>query len=223
MEFVAAQVPAQQDLEDREKLTRLARVSGWLGEHLSGRTLARERATLDALATLDLTGRVVHFATHGTFPLKDQPGRNPNPFHASGLAFAHDGALPSLARVAAGEADATLLTPARVLTLDFSRSHVTLQACVSGLAKEGIGGDALGLELALLLAGAQSVLTSHWNIPADASAEFSVRFYRRWLLDGETRARAWRAAVLELAGENAGAAVPAEYYWAGFSLSGDWR
>ena len=59
-----------------------------------------------------------------------------------------------------------LLTPKKILdkdinpNLNFSESHISLMACVSGLSKEGIGGDALGLEWAFLLAGASS-LTRH--------------------------------------------------------------
>ena len=222
-QFVAAQVPAQQDLNDQDKLSLLARVSGWLAERWPGITLVREQATVDALAELDLTGHLVHFATHGTFPSRDLRERNPNPFQASGLALAKNGALPSLALVAAGKADDVLLTPERVLDLRFDGSHVTLQACVSGLAKEGIGGDALGLELAFLLSGAQSLLTTHWNIPAGASADFSIRFYQKWLVEKSTRARAWREAVLDIMNETSPSSIPGEYYWAGFSLSGDWR
>jgi CHAT domain-containing protein len=221
--FVAVQVPAQQDLNDPQKLSSLARVPAWLAERSSGITLAREHATVDALADLDLNGRLIHFATHGTFPARDVRERNPNPFQASGLALAQNGELPSLALVAAGKSDDTLLTPERVLALRFDGSHVTLQACVSGLAKEGIGGDALGLDLAFLLSGAQSLLATHWNIPADASADFSVRFYQRWSVERSSRAEAWREAVLHLMHGDGSSTAPGEYYWAGFSLSGDWR
>jgi CHAT domain-containing protein len=222
LNFMAAQVPAQED-RDPGKVSMLARVPQWLTERREGIALAREQATVDAVAKLDLTRRVVHFATHGTFPLRDSRERNPNPFQASGLALAKDGTLPSLARVAAGKADDTLLTPERVLNLRLDGSHVTLQACVSGLAKEGIGGDALGLELAFLLAGAQSMLTTHWNVSAAASADFSIRFYQKWLVDKLTRAQAWREAMLDLMKEETPSDLPGEYYWAGFSLSGDWR
>jgi tetratricopeptide (TPR) repeat protein len=222
VDFMAAQVPAKED-RDPGKVSMLARVPQWLTERRAGIALAREQATVDAVAKLDLTRRVVHFATHGTFPLRDSRERNPNPFQASGLALAKDGTLPSLARVAAGKADDTLLTPERVLNLRLDGSHVTLQACVSGLAKEGIGGDALGLELAFLLAGAQSMLTTHWNVSAAASADFSIRFYQKWLVDKLTRAQAWREAMLDLMKEETPSDLPGEYYWAGFSLSGDWR
>lgn len=122
-QFAAISVPAQQDLGDPLKLSDLARVSEWLAEHASGTTLARERASVEALAALDLSDRVVHFATHGWFPPNDRGGRNPNPFHASGLPLARDGALPLLDRVSAGRADEALLTPKRVLDLDFRASH----------------------------------------------------------------------------------------------------
>ena len=152
------------------------------GRALIRRNAAREHATVDALADLDLSGRLIHFATHGTFPSRDVSERNPDPFQASGLALAQDGELPSLALVSTGKSDDTLLTPERVLALRFDGSHVTLQACVSGLAKEGIGGDALGLDLAFLLSGAQSLLATHWNIPADASriSAFASTSDGRW-------------------------------------------
>jgi len=222
-EFLAAQVPAQQDLGDAAKVAVLERVAEWLAEHASGVTLTRERATIEALSALDMTNRVVHFATHGVFPKDDIEGRNPNPFKSSGLALASDGRLPSLDAAIRGTSMEGLLTPERVLTLNVKGSHVTLQACVTGLAKEGIGGDALGLDLAFLLAGAQSLLTTHWDVSAHASADFSRRFYQKWLLEGATRAAAWRAAILELRDASTTGDLPGEYYWAAFSLSGDWR
>ena len=222
-QFLAAQVPAQQDLGDAAKVATLARVAAWLAEHFSGMTLARERATLDALSGLDLTNRIVHFATHGVFPKDEIEGRSGNPFTSSGLALASGGTLPSLVTITRGTSTDGLLTPEDVLTLNVDGSHVTLQACVTGLAKEGIGGDALGLDLAFLLAGARSLLTTHWDVSAHASADFSVRFYQKWLLEGSTRAEAWRGAILQLMDAPGSAGQPSEYYWAAFSLSGDWR
>jgi CHAT domain-containing protein len=106
---------------------------------------------------------------------------------------------------------------------------VTLQACVSGRAKEGIGGDALGLEWAFLINGASSLLASHWKVPADWAAKFSLKFYQKWLFENVSRAQAWRKTVLELFSECESQELEKEhpecraYYWAAFSLSGDWR
>jgi CHAT domain-containing protein len=122
-----------------------------------------------------------------------------------------------------GEVNAPLLTPEKALKLDFSGSHVSMQACVSGLAKEGIGGDALGLEWALLQAGAQSLLATHWDVTAAASADFSFRFYQKWLVHKTSRAEAWRETALELLQNQCEDDKPKQYCWAGFSLAGDWR
>jgi CHAT domain-containing protein len=98
---------------------------------------------------------------------------------------------------------------------------VTLQACVTGHAREGIGGDALGLDWALFQLGASSLLASHWNISAELSARFCTEFYRLWLEEGKSRSAAWRESILWMMGQQGEFSMP--YAWAAFSLSGDWR
>jgi len=100
---------------------------------------------------------------------------------------------------------------------------MTLQACVSGLSEEGVGGDALGLEWSMLMAGASSVLSTHWYIPVDSSATFCINFYDKWLLNGLSRAQAWRSAVLDQMDDNKAFDGDRAYHWASFSLAGDWR
>ena len=120
-----------------------------------------------------------------------------------------------------------LLSPARIMErgspFNLVGSHVTLQACVSGLAEEGIGGDALGLEWSLLMAGASSILSTHWNVDVATSADFSIRFYDNWLRKGLSRAHAWREAMLSLMDAAAPFKGDNAYHWAPFSLAGDWR
>ena len=98
-----------------------------------------------------------------------------------------------------------------------------MQACVSGLSKEGIGGDALGLEWALMQQGAASILSGNWNIDASWSANCCVLFYRFWLLEQQPRAQALRNAMLQLMNAGLPNTPPPPYYWACLSLSGDWR
>ena len=221
--FTSIEVPARKDLKYAETLEDLGRLPAWLAEHLEGDPVSGEEATPDALAAMELKDRVVHFATHGTFPKEDSPPKDANPFHSSGLVLAGEKGLPDLVRIAKGEDREHLLTPERALELglDFSGSHVTMQACVSGLALEGIGGDALGLEWALIQAGAVSLLSSHWYVRAQLSSEFITRFYGHWLTNRQTRAKAWRETVLELADSDGPLSEP--HSWAAFSLSGDWR
>ena len=220
---LAIQVPARQDLDNTEKLIHLARVPNWLSKNLPCRLFLYKDADIDKLLSLSWCQLLVHFATHGTFPKEELKEREQNPFHGSGLALAKNNQLPSLEMISTGKANDMLMTPEKILDLDFSGSHVTMQACVSGLAKEGIGGDALGLEWALLQAGANSLLATHWNVQDAVSADFCLRFYQKWLVNNASRADAWRDTVLELMERQYNDNKPKQYYWAGFSLSGDWR
>ena len=64
------------------------------------------------------------------------------------------------------------------------------------------------------------MIASLWNVDDQATSELMKRFYRLLLADKLSPGAALRAAQLEQAG------VPrwkAAYYWAGFSLQGEWR
>jgi len=222
--FVAFEVPLEDEEADSEKVEKLSRASASLKVHMQGKAVVGAdgdwEAVASALNSAPTDGLLVHFATHGRFP--DYKTRA-NPFTNSGLLLAADERLP--VRLVKGEIKGGLLSPRHVINtpLNFANAHVTMQACVSGLSEEGIGGDALGLEWSLLMAGARSVLSTHWNVPAGSSADFSVQFYKEWLVNGASRAAAWRTTVMSLMsdvnpfhGENA-------YEWAMFSLAGDWR
>jgi CHAT domain-containing protein len=222
--FVAVEVPAEEDRKSIDKLRALRTPVVWLRDHVpEGETIAGADADLERLAALRLSTNLVHFATHGVFPLHKDRGKNANPYDASGLLLAAGGKLPSLEAAAKGGERDHLLTPRLAVerALDLSRCHVTLQACVSGLAREGIGGDALGLEWSLLQRGASSILATQWDVRADTTSEFVTRFYRRWLKEGQTRARAWQDTVCEFMDSGTQLAKPSN--WAAFSLSGDWR
>ncbi|MEX2153966.1 MAG: CHAT domain-containing protein [Gemmatimonadaceae bacterium] len=222
--FVAVEVPAAQDLESIPKLRAFRAPVKWLADNVKkGETIAGEQADLARVSAAKLSNTLVHFATHGVFPSKDQKGQAANPYQASGMLLAANGKLPDLDAVARGKAIEHSLTPkcAVELELDLSRSHLTLQACVSGLAREGIGGDALGLEWAFLQLGAASILATHWDVRADTTSDFVARFYTRWLTKGETRAVAWRSTIEDFLGSKGELAEA--YNWSAFSLSGDWR
>jgi CHAT domain-containing protein len=164
---------------------------------------------------------LIHFSTHGIFPSEEKQNQNDtvNPYHASGLVLAKEGQLPKDGDGQGG----TLLTPEEIIKgkLNFAGSHVTMEACVSGRAKEGIGGDAIGLDWALMLAKASSLLSTHWNVDAGSSRLFSQTFYQYWLFEKNySRAQAWQKTVLDLMKSQA---TSSSHHWAAFSLSGDWR
>jgi CHAT domain-containing protein len=214
--FTAVQSSAQEDAAD--VVPGFAAVSRWLLQTLPGSIVAGEDANLDRIRSLDCRRRLVHFTTHGIFPAVGNTLLDPNPFRSSGVLLAGAGGLPSKNAAARGEASDCLLTPAAILELNFAGAHITLQACSSGLSREGAGGDALGMEYAALLAGAPSVLAAHWDVPLGPSSDFCTLFYRNWLTQDMSRAQAWRSAALELL-----ASTASPHVWAAFSLTGDWR
>lgn len=210
------EVPAAEDSDDMA--AGFARVGDRLLAHLPGERIIGEHATVERVSALDLADRVVHFTTHGTFPAVRNNPVDPNPFRSSGMLLAANGALPAKRDLVLGQSTEGLLSPELISELDVTGSHVTMLGCSTGLSKEGTGGDALGLEWALLLTGASSVVTAHWDVPLRLSSEFFLRFYDSWLVSGQSRAAAWRSTVLGMA--RAGAPREA---WSGFSLAGDWR
>jgi hypothetical protein len=190
-----------------------------LRRHLEGDNVENTEASIERLMRSDLRGRILHFSAHGTFPLAEDEG---TPFERSGILLAFDGQLPDLERLQAGDFTG-VLTPHRVLDskLDLSGSHVSLMTCVSGLSREGLGGDALGIEWALLQAGSASLIATHWNINAKIAAAFLDRFYEHWLGQRHTRAQALVRTVQEFREKSGPLSKPE--CWAAFSLTGDWR
>ena len=74
----------------------------------------------------------------------------------------------------------------------------------------------MGLNRVLFFAGAQSVVSSLWEVGDRAAAEFMGRFYGH-LFRGESKALALRSAKLRML--ESGYRHP--FYWAAFVLHGD--
>ena len=224
-QFTAVYVSAQSDRNHpkyaQEMASAFEQVAQWLEFSMGcGDLVAQEKADLPTVTKLKFDQRLIHFATHGIFPdIDDQQKSQINPYHHSGLIIAKDGNIPISPQGEGG----SLLTPEQVLRsrkLNFGNSHITMKACVSGLAKEGIGGDALGLEWALFLTGASSLLATHYRADSEWIAVFCLKFYQKWLFENHSRANAWRKTMLELMSDPV---ASHSYYWAAFSLLGDWR
>jgi CHAT domain-containing protein len=218
-EYAAFVVPGLQDLDKDNADEFVANLNApwkWLRKQgLKGHAVRMARATLEGLATEALDHRIVHFATHGYFP--EDKG---NPFHDSYLLISDRNGLPDKKR---HPAKADRLSPEAILELglNLEGSHVTTMACVSGLAREGIGGDNLGLDWAFIQAGASSLISTHWSVRASCSAQFFTRFYEKWIIHKQSRAVAFREAMLELLqGDHSPASLR---MWTAFSLTGDFR
>jgi CHAT domain-containing protein/tetratricopeptide (TPR) repeat protein len=149
--------------------------------------------------------RLLHFATHGTFGAAEPGG--------SRLVLAQ---TDSRGRPRTNG----FLHLADIYELDLRADLVVLSACKSALGRELRGEGMMGMTRGFFYAGAERVLVSLWNVNDRASAELMHRFYRGMLAEGLSPAAALRAAQ---DGIRRQARWRAPYYWAGFTLQGEWR
>lgn len=98
---------------------------------------------------------------------------------------------------------------------------VVLSACQTALGKEIKGEGLIGLTRGFMYAGAPRVVASLWRIEDRSTAELMKRFYQGMLSKQKlTAAAALRSAQIEM-WKQPGWKNP--YYWAAFTLQGEWR
>ncbi len=167
--------------------------------------LGRE-ASRQAVLNGDLRDyRFLHFATHGSFDDTD-PG----------------GGRLALAQIdPQGRPEANgFLHLADIYELSLRADLVVLSACESALGREVRGEGMMGMTRGFFYAGAERVLVSLWNVNDLVTVELMQRFYRGILKEGLSPAAALRAAQDEIRRQPH---WRAPYYWAGFTLQGEWR
>ena len=97
---------------------------------------------------------------------------------------------------------------------------VVLSACRTALGKEVRGEGMIGLTRGFMYAGASSVVSSLWKVDDEATSELMRRFYENVLRRGMTPAEALGAAQNSIRQEPR---WRAPYYWAAFTLQGEYR
>ncbi|MHB8522881.1 MAG: tetratricopeptide repeat protein [Limisphaerales bacterium] len=182
--------------------------------------------------------RVLHLATHGFF-LSDQEFMETNTFGEYGqprrlhhFKVGHDWENPLLRcgialaganhamQITNALAEDGLLTGLEASLLNLQGTElVILSACDSGTGEVKIGEGVMSLRRAFRIAGAETVLASHWSINDKATSQLMTEFMRRWQA-GEPRAKAWREAQLQLLRSKD---FSDPYFWAAFTLTGQWR
>ena len=174
--------------------------------------------------------RLLHVATHGYFmsdllPESDASSYGvhlqnitTNPLLRSGLLLA--GAERTIRQQQqqqpmSWQQEDGILTAYEAMNLNLSGTElVVLSACETGLGEIKNGEGVYGLQRALLIAGAKSVLMSLWNVNDQATSELMQLFYQKWL-DGEDKFTALRAAQLEILKKRRD-----PYYWGAFVMVG---
>ena len=152
-------------------------------------------------------------------PQRFRTGQNDweNPLIRCGLALA---GANHATKVTNAVAEDGLLTGLEASLLNLQGTElVILSACESGAGDVKIGEGVMSLRRAFTIAGAESVLASHWKVNDQATSQLMTEFMRRWR-EGAPRVQAWREAQLSLL-HSKDFASP--YYWAAFTLTGQWR
>jgi CHAT domain-containing protein/Flp pilus assembly protein TadD len=148
--------------------------------------------------------KIVHFATHGEVDT-EQP-------ELSTL-------ILSLVDET-GEAQNGFLRLHDIFNLNLPAELVVLSACQTGLGKNIRGEGVIGLTRGFMYAGAARVVVSLWYIDDEATADLMVKFYEQMLQKNLTPAAALQAAQVEMWQEQK---WRSPYYWAAFTLQGEWQ
>ncbi|MEG3860510.1 tetratricopeptide repeat protein, partial [Microcoleus sp. herbarium12] len=107
-----------------------------------------------------------------------------------------------------------------IFNLKLAADLVVLSACQTGLGQNVQGEGIVGLTRGFMYAGAKRVVVSLWSVDDEGTATFMESFYQGMLQKGLTPAAALRAAQLEMLQQEQ---WHSPYYWAAFTLQGEWR
>jgi CHAT domain-containing protein/Tfp pilus assembly protein PilF len=119
-----------------------------------------------------------------------------------------------------GEPQDGFLRLNEIYNLRLNADLVVLSGCQTALGKEIKGEGLVGLTRGFMYAGAPRVIASLWSVDDRATAELMKRFYKAVLTERMHPAAALRAAQIGLLSEKG---WTAPYYWAAFSLQGEWK
>jgi CHAT domain-containing protein len=147
---------------------------------------------------------IVHFATHGLI-------NNEHP-ELSGIVL-------SLVDQQ-GQPQNGFLRLYDIYNLKLQADLVVLSACQTALGKQIKGEGLIGLTRGFMYAGAPRVIASLWQVDDRASADLMGRFYEAMLSRGLSPAAALRAAQISAWRDKR---WRAPYYWAAFTLQGEWK
>ena len=103
---------------------------------------------------------------------------------------------------------------------DYPAELIVLSACETGLGKNVSGEGLVGLTRGLMYAGASRVALSLWQVDDKCTSVLMQEFYKQMLQENKNPTQALRAAQRKL-WANPNWRNP--YYWAAFTLQGEWK
>ena len=161
---------------------------------------SRTTATDGSLANY----QIVHFATHGI-------ANSQNP-ELSGIVMSMVDDKGNLVN--------GFLRLTDIFNLKLAANLVVLSACQSGMGQNVKGEGMVGLTRGFMYAGAQRVAVSLWNVDDEGTSVLMQKFYQKMLQQKLAPAAALRAAQIEMMQQEK---WQSPYYWAAFTLQGEWK
>ncbi|MFB2936905.1 tetratricopeptide repeat protein [Aerosakkonemataceae cyanobacterium BLCC-F154] len=107
-----------------------------------------------------------------------------------------------------------------IFNLNLPAELVVLSACETGLGENVKGEGLVGLTRGFMYAGSRRVIVSLWSVNDAATSELMAKFYQKILQGGKNPVQALREAQLEMWNSQD---RRSPYYWAAFTVQGDWR
>lgn len=148
--------------------------------------------------------RIIHFATHGVLDLEHP--------ELSGM-------LLSMVDEKGRSQDGYLRLH-DIYNLNLPAELVVLSACETGVGKQIKGEGLIALTRGFMYAGARNVVSSLWKVDDAATADLMTQFYKEMFTNKLKPAAALQQAQLTLAKSKR---WRSPYYWAGFTIQGDWK
>lgn len=186
------------------------------GTREESRRIVESAAEMDVFTVLDtdanrdlvLDGqldefRILHFATHGVLDIEEPA--------LSGLVLS--------GVTGTGLPRSRFLLTQDIVSLDLKADLVVLSGCDTGIGRAVRAEGLLSLSRAFFYAGAEQVVSTLWQVPDRATAELMGHFYREMLQNQKPVATALRLAQLAVMNDRRWSRP---YYWAAFTLQGDW-
>jgi len=188
-----------------ENINKILQAKGFKTQMLLG-----EQALEEAVKAVK-SPRILHIATHGFFEAdvtkKDTLQSDDfmgiqraiaakNPLLRSGLLLAGAENYLKTKKLSNDHENGTL-TAYEAMSIDLDNTElVVLSACETGLGDIKNGEGVYGLQRALRIAGAQSVLMSLWKVPDAPTKILMETFYDNWLTKGHEQTRSVEAGAI---------------------------